>query len=92
MAYGRMDRPIVGAGGSSGLGQYPPTAAGLITKSVEEQMADLRTLLKPSLGLHQMPPDDMLGFGAAIRAATTYGPVVVTPDGPPRPRRTTRLR
>lgn len=84
-AHGRMDRLTAGVGNLSALGRYAPAVAGFIPKSVEEQMADLRLLLKPSVGLYRIPPHDVLGFGSVIRAATTYGPVVVTPDGPPPP-------
>lgn len=84
-AHGRMDRLTAAAGNLSALTRYPPTATGFISRSVEEQMADLRLLLRPSLGAYQTPHYDRFGFGPEIRAATTYGPVVVTPDGPPPP-------
>lgn len=54
-------------------------------------VGDIFPLLKPIAesswgGMYQIPPhDDMSSLRSVFQAATTYGPVVVTPDGPPPP-------
>lgn len=85
--YAGTDRLMAAAYGSSGTVQNLLDAdvfarAGLFGRAADEQLSGIGALSKASLGLYEIPPHDLSGFGALMKEFTTYGPVVVTPEGP----------